>query len=225
MIRHWTELWIRFYYRITDLQCALGLSQLKKLDWFRRRRREIVQRYNEAFSGVTWGVTPFEESWSDSNFYLYVFRFDFARIGKSRTDVMGLLKGRGIQTQVHYIPVFSHPFYSEHFPVDEAWFPHTGQFYESCLSLPLFPGMSDVDVETVIREVHALADIMKNRSSILRDLDWEPCNSGWTMAFPTSVVGYRKNRRHKFCPLPNAGGSPCLTPPPVMGMANAFSVA
>ncbi|MBF0347409.1 MAG: UDP-4-amino-4,6-dideoxy-N-acetyl-beta-L-altrosamine transaminase [Magnetococcales bacterium] len=161
---YYEQVILGFNYRITDLQCALGLSQLKKLDWFRRRRREIVQRYNEAFSGVTWGVTPFEESWNDSNFHLYVFRFDFARIGKSRTEVMGVLKGHGIQTQVHYIPVFSHPFYREHFPVDEARFPHTGQFYESCLSLPLFPGMSDADVETVIREVHALADTMKNRS-------------------------------------------------------------
>ena len=94
-----------YNYRITDIQCALGLSQLEKLGMFRKRRREIVNIYNEAFSNVKNVQTPFESTGCDSNFHLYVLLFDFEKIGVDRARFMLELKKKGIQTQVHYIPV------------------------------------------------------------------------------------------------------------------------
>ncbi|HAT51364.1 MAG: UDP-4-amino-4,6-dideoxy-N-acetyl-beta-L-altrosamine transaminase [Nitrospirae bacterium] len=154
---YYEQVILGYHYRITDLQCALGLSQMKKLPWFRKRRREIVQRYNEAFSRLSWGEIPYEEPQCDSNFHLYVLRIDFSALGQSRIEVMRRLKDQGIYTQVHYIPVFTHPFYRAKFPVDEAAFPHSRHFYNTCLSLPLFPGMSDKACDVVIRAVCALA--------------------------------------------------------------------
>lgn len=139
-----------FNYRITDIQCALGLSQLKKLDMFRKRRREIVNIYNEAFDNIKYVQTPFESTECDSNFHLYVLLFDFEKIGIDRAQFMFELKKKGIQTQVHYIPVHLQPFYRKHFGTNMGECPTAEQYYKKCLSIPLYPGMTGEDVEKVI---------------------------------------------------------------------------
>jgi len=140
-------------YRITDIQCTLGLSQLKKLPFFMSRRREIVNRYNEAFKDIELICTPFEDNKCDSNFHLYVLLIDFEKIGIERARFMLELKRKGIQTQVHYVPVYLHPFYRQNFGTNLGDCPSAEEYYSKCLSIPLFPMMTGAEVEKTIDEV------------------------------------------------------------------------
>jgi len=143
--------------RMADIQAALGRSQLSKLDSFKKRRREIIKKYNKAFQNNPNITIPYEEKNVDSCFHLYVLQIDFDRIGKSRKQVMEEMKQKGIGTQVHYIPVNSQPYYTakygkyipEEYPIAET-------YYNKCLSIPLFPMMSDEDIEYVIQAVSEL---------------------------------------------------------------------
>lgn len=142
-----------FNYRLTDIQAALGISQLKKLDEFVKRRREIVTKYNEAFRNAEWLTIPFEMEEVYSAFHLYVLQIDFEKIAKSRKQVMEELKEKGIGTQVHYIPVHTQPFYKSSFGCHYGDFPLAEAYYEKALSLPLYPQMTDEDVEYVINSI------------------------------------------------------------------------
>ncbi|GHV77516.1 UDP-4-amino-4,6-dideoxy-N-acetyl-beta-L-altrosamine transaminase [Spirochaetia bacterium] len=136
--------------RMTDIQAALGLSQLSKLAFFKQRRREIAERYNAVFKDIPYIVTPYEEKNVDSCFHLYVLQIDFKKIGKSRKQVMNEIKEKGIGVQVHYIPVNSQPYYVEKYGKYNAdEYPEAEAYYQRCLSIPLFPKMSDSDIEYV----------------------------------------------------------------------------
>ena len=154
---YYEQHFLGYNYRITEIQCALGISQLRKLDIFCRRRREIVDRYNQAFQSVAWLTTPYEEPFCRTNFHLYVLQFDFNRIGKNRAQAMLELRQKKIQTQVHYIPVHTHPFYRETFGTKAGDCPVAERYYQQCMSIPLYPVMDDTDVERVIDGVLALA--------------------------------------------------------------------
>lgn len=147
-----------FNYRLTDMQSALGLSQMKKIDKFTARRREIVDIYNTAFKKVEWLSTPYEREGLFSTFHLYVLEFDFKKINKTRTEVMNTLKEKGIGTQVHYIPVHLLPYYREHFGFKPGDFPKAERYYGKCMSIPLYPKMTDEDVQRVIGEISALGE-------------------------------------------------------------------
>jgi UDP-4-amino-4,6-dideoxy-N-acetyl-beta-L-altrosamine transaminase len=136
-------------YRMTDIQAALGRSQLSKLAFFKQRRREIVNSYNVAFAGLPHIITPYKERDADSCFHLYVLQIDFAKTGKTRRQVMEELKERGIGTQVHYIPVNSQPYYKEKFGYKREDYPIAESYYEKAISIPLFPMMSNFDIEYV----------------------------------------------------------------------------
>jgi dTDP-4-amino-4,6-dideoxygalactose transaminase len=142
---------------MTDIQAALGRSQLSKLAFFKRRRREIVSQYNAAFANIPFITTPYEVKDIDSCFHLYVLQIDFERLGKSRKQIIEELKEKGIGAQVHYIPVNSQPYYTEktgvYSPND---FPVAESYYDRCLSIPLYPAMKDEDIEYVIRVISAL---------------------------------------------------------------------
>lgn len=142
-----------FNYRMTDMQAALGCSQLAKLDWFKKRRREVVAAYNNAFAGMKYLKTPTEPKEVSSCFHLYAVQIDFAALGKSRTQVMQELRDKGIGTQVHYIPVPTQPFYKETYGYKNGDYPVAEKYYEQELSLPLYPGLSDEDVNSVIKAV------------------------------------------------------------------------
>jgi UDP-4-amino-4,6-dideoxy-N-acetyl-beta-L-altrosamine transaminase/dTDP-4-dehydrorhamnose reductase len=142
-----------YNYRISDIQCALGLSQLKKLERFRKRRREIISRYNEAFRSVKSIQIPFESRDCDSNFHLYVLLIDFEKIGIQRAQFMNELRKRGIQTQVHYIPVHAQPYFQNRFGTKWGDCPNAEEYYQKCLSIPLFPAMTESDVERIINEI------------------------------------------------------------------------
>jgi UDP-4-amino-4,6-dideoxy-N-acetyl-beta-L-altrosamine transaminase len=127
--------------RMTDIQAALGCSQLSKLVSFKRRRREIVKRYNVAFANIPHIIIPYEEEDADSCFHLYVLQIDFEKVGKSRKQVMEELKEKGIGTQVHYIPVNSQPYYVKKYGYNKDDCPIAEQYYERALSIPLFPAL------------------------------------------------------------------------------------
>lgn len=139
-----------FNYRMTELQAALGVSQLKKLDRFKARRREIVARYNEAFSGLANVTVPYEDPRVSSCFHLYAPRFDFKAMKASRADFMARLRERGVGSQVLYIPVCAQPWYERTYGVRRGLCPNAEAYYEETLALPLYPKLADDDVERVV---------------------------------------------------------------------------
>jgi UDP-4-amino-4,6-dideoxy-N-acetyl-beta-L-altrosamine transaminase len=146
--------------RMTDIQAALGRSQLSKLDFFKQCRRKIVMRYNKAFSNVPFIITPYEEPNMDSCFHLYVLQIDFQKIRKSRQQVMNELKEKGVGTQVHYIPVNDQPYYVKTYGnYHDNEYPVAESYYDRALSIPLYPQMSDDDISHVISAIFSLANI------------------------------------------------------------------
>lgn len=148
-----------FNYRLTDIQAALGISQMRKLDRFIKRRREIFGLYNRAFRDEGDLITPFERPGVRSAFHLYVIQIDFAKIGKERKDVMAELRRDGIGTQVHYIPLHLQPYYKKRFGFRPGDYPRAEAFYERALSLPLYPKMTDADVNRVIRSLRKVLQL------------------------------------------------------------------
>jgi perosamine synthetase len=153
---YYEQITLGYNYRITDIQCALGLSQLKKLEAFKKRRREIVKTYDGDFRNLKHVKTPFETTDCDSNFHLYVLLFDFEEISMDRATFITKLKEKGIQTQVHYIPVHLQPFYRKYFGTNRGDCPIAEEYYTKCLSIPLHPSLTDRDVERVINEIKNL---------------------------------------------------------------------
>lgn len=142
-----------FNYRITDLQCVLGLQQFKKLESFIKRRKEIVSKYNKALQGINNLKVPRERERVESCFHLYVLQIDFQAIGRSRTMIMNELKNKGIGSQVHYIPVHTQPWYQKEFGYKWGDCPVAEQYYSQSLSIPLYPRMTDTEVTRVIEGV------------------------------------------------------------------------
>jgi perosamine synthetase len=141
-----------YNYRITDIQCALGLSQLKRLDQFVSRRREIVGRYNDAFGKVSWLHIPGLKKRENGDFvswHLYTVQIDFDTIGKKRSEVMKELRLKGVGTQVLYIPVHLQPWYRQTFGYAPGKCPVAEAHYQRTLSLPLYPTLTDADIEHV----------------------------------------------------------------------------
>lgn len=156
-----------YNYRLTDLQSALGLSQLKRLDAVLARRREIVAAYNAAFAAFSWLRTPGFRNPADattSSWHLYTVQIDFGEIGTTRTQAMASLREAGVGTQVHYIPVYLQPWYRMMFGYGPGKCPVAENYYSRALSLPLFPAMTDDDVVQVISAVTLLGGAASHSS-------------------------------------------------------------
>jgi len=139
-----------YNYRITDLQCALGLNQFKKIDKFIKRRREIVKKYNEAFKNINEITIPYEKSNVKSAYHLYVIDLNLENLKVNRKKIFDALRAENIGVHVHYIPIHLQPFYRYRFGYKKGDFPISENHYEKCLTLPLFPLMSNKDVKDVI---------------------------------------------------------------------------
>lgn len=138
-----------FNYRVPDVLCALGVSQLAKLDRFLARRRHLAARYDDVLKPLAKLVRPATRpAGCRSAFHLYAVLIDFARAGRSRVAVVEALRGAGIGTQVHYIPVHLQPYYKRKPSFLEL--PGARAYYQRTLSLPLFPAMTDADVDRVV---------------------------------------------------------------------------
>ncbi|MBV9509682.1 MAG: UDP-4-amino-4,6-dideoxy-N-acetyl-beta-L-altrosamine transaminase [Caulobacteraceae bacterium] len=146
-----------FNYRLPDVLCALGLAQLAKLDRFVARRRALAGRYRTLLAPLApvARLAP-EPPYADPSLHLMVALIDFAAIGKSRKAVMEALREKGVGSQVHYIPVHRQPYYRGLY--GDLSLPGADAFYARCLSLPLFAGMVDADVDRV---ADALADAVR----------------------------------------------------------------
>lgn len=138
-----------YNYRITDIQCALGFSQLQRLDKFIARRREIAGLYNEAFAPYAELITPLQRKGTQSSWHIYVLGFKTL----DRKNIFKVLSKKGLGVNVHYIPVHLQPFYTDNFNYKKGDYPSAEAFYKHSLTLPLYPGMSDNDVNYVITAV------------------------------------------------------------------------
>ena len=136
-------------YRASDIHCALGLSQLGKLERFSARRRHLAAVYDACIARLAPLVWPLSRRHGCTPaWHLYVALIDFAAAGTSRRGVMEALRARGIGSQVHYIPLHLQPYYRQRYR--EHALPGAMVYFERCLSLPLFPAMADDDVDQVV---------------------------------------------------------------------------
>ncbi len=142
-------------YRLTDVACALGLSQLGKQPAWLAHRRQLAARYRLRLSDVPAALPPVERPDRVSAHHLYPVRIDFRAVGRSRADAVRALAGRGIGTQVHYIPLFEQPLYRRHGAGERL--EGACQYYQRTLSLPMHHSMSELDVDRV---VDALAEVV-----------------------------------------------------------------
>jgi len=142
-----------FKYNLTDIQAAIGLQQLRKLAGFQARRREIVRRYNEAFAEFKELQIPTQRPEVEHAWHLYVLRLHVSRLRVSRNQFIEELKARNISASVHFIPVHLHPYYRDKYGFKPEDFPVAYGEYQRMLSLPLYPRMSDQDVQDVVEAV------------------------------------------------------------------------
>ncbi|MBM4177347.1 DegT/DnrJ/EryC1/StrS family aminotransferase, partial [Candidatus Gribaldobacteria bacterium] len=142
-----------YNYRLTDLQCALGLSQLKKLNKFISQRRQIAQNYRSAFKGLAEIICQQEPKNIKSSYHLFVVQFKT----KNRRMIYDQLKEKGIFTQVHYLPLHLQPAYQK-YGYKKGDFPVAEKYYQLCLSLPIYPTLTKQDQGFVIK---AIKDLIK----------------------------------------------------------------
>jgi dTDP-4-amino-4,6-dideoxygalactose transaminase len=142
-----------FKYNMSDIQAAIGLHQLRKLNEFQLRRRQIVSRYNAAFSRLEEVETPVERPEVEHAWHLYALRLNFHSLAIDRGPFIDELKARNIGTSVHFIPIHLHPYYREKYGFHPDDFPIASREHERLVSLPLYPRMTDADVDDVIEAV------------------------------------------------------------------------
>lgn len=143
-----------YNYRLTDFQCALGRTQLRKLPAWIRRRRELAARYHAALAEIA-AVEPLAVRDDVAHAYhLYVVRLRLEALRADRSQVFAALRAEGIGVNVHYIPVHLHPYYREHHGTAAGMCPVAEAAYERILSLPMFPAMTDGDVDDVVAALH-----------------------------------------------------------------------
>ena len=146
-----------YNYRASEIHCALGLSQLRKLDHFLARRRELADAYDAALKPLSTWLQPIPRvAKCASGWHLYVVHVDFPSARKSRATIMRKLLERGIGTQVHYLPVSRQPYYLSRY--GNRRLAGANAYYASCLSLPIFPEMSSADVTRITT---AMAEVLE----------------------------------------------------------------
>lgn len=144
-----------FHYRITDIQCALALSQMTKLDRFLERRRTLAATYDAAFATFR-NLRPAQPTGRDrSGLHIYVVRIDFPAIGVTRGDLMRALRARGVGTQVHYIPVNAHPYYRK-LGFDPQNCPNAWTYYQEALTIPMYFDLTDDEQGRIISSLRDL---------------------------------------------------------------------
>jgi dTDP-4-amino-4,6-dideoxygalactose transaminase len=143
-----------FNYRITDIQCALGLSQLSRLEAFVERRRKLADQYDTALKSLP-VITPHQSSTGISAWHLYVVQIDETNAGKSRREVFDGLRERGIGANVHYIPVHTQPYY-RNLGFKPGQFPVSERYYARTISLPMYAGLTDAEQERVVEALRSV---------------------------------------------------------------------
>lgn len=150
---HYEMVLLGFNYRLTDIACALGLRQLVKLDSNLGRRTQIAAMYTAAFQGLLGIRVPAVRADVDPAWHLYPIQIDVTKMSAGRAEIFRALRAENIGVNVHYIPVHLHPYYKEKFGYRGGEYPVAERAYENLISLPMFHGMSEADVEDVIAAV------------------------------------------------------------------------
>lgn len=141
-----------FNYRMTDFQAALLISQMKRLESFKRRRVEIVRQYDDAFQEMEGIIVQKEIPESDTCRHLYVIRLDLEKLTCTRRQFFDAMVAEHVQPQIHYVPVYWFPYYQK-LGYKKGLCPVAEEIYKGIMSIPLYPKMSDKDVEDVINAV------------------------------------------------------------------------
>jgi len=155
---HYEMVLLGFNYRLTDIACALGLQQLKKLGANLSRRKQIAARYDAGFREIPEIICPAVRPEVNPAWHLYPIRLDLNKLNASRGEIFRAMRAENIGVNVHYIPVHLHPYYRDRFGYQGGEFPVAENAYQSLISLPMFHGMNDGDVEDVIQAVRKVVD-------------------------------------------------------------------
>jgi len=147
-----------FKYNLTDIAAAIGIEQLKKCDAFGAARKRIATAYKEGLSNVPEIHTPVCASDVQHAWHLYVIQLDLERLKINRHQFIEALKERGIGTSVHFIPLHLHPYYRDNFGYKPNHFPHASAVFDRIVSLPIYPKMTEVDVECVLGAVRKVVE-------------------------------------------------------------------
>ncbi|QNM92427.1 UDP-4-amino-4,6-dideoxy-N-acetyl-beta-L-altrosamine transaminase [Aliarcobacter cryaerophilus] len=145
-----------FNYRITDMQCALGISQLKKLDSFVKRRKEIALKYDKAFLNSF--VKPLCSFNQNSSYHLFVVKVDFSKLNISKVELFNKMREKNIGLQLHYIPINKQPFY-KNLGYGKEPTPIMNRYYDECFSLPMYSSLSNEEQEYVIKTLFEILNV------------------------------------------------------------------
>ena len=149
-----------YNYRIPDLLCALGISQLIKLDSFISRRQEIAKIYNEKLHSLNKYLVPLTQRF-ESAYHLYVIKLNLYNLKTDRDTIFKALKAEGIGVNVHYMPIHLHPYYKNNFNTYEGMMPIAEKIYKQIITLPLYPLMTDTDINDVVQALPKIINCCK----------------------------------------------------------------
>lgn len=153
---YYEQVMLGYNYRITDFQAALIVSQMKKLDIFAARRKEIVKRYNEAFKNLPGIIIQEEIPEADTCRHLYIIRLDLDKLKCTRREFFDAMSAENVQCQIHYVPVYWFPYY-RHLGYEKGLCPNAEKVYEGIMSIPLYPRLNNQDIADVIHAVKKVA--------------------------------------------------------------------
>jgi dTDP-4-amino-4,6-dideoxygalactose transaminase len=151
-----------YKYNMTDIQASFGIHQLRKLKGFNERRREICNRYDQAFIQLPQVTVPIDSQFHYHSRHLYPLRLDIDSLSIDRGKFIEELKNRNIGSTVHYVPIHMHPYYRDLYKYSSEDYPNAKWIFERTVTLPLFPKMTDKDVDDVINAVKEIVEINKS---------------------------------------------------------------
>lgn len=149
---YYQQIDLGFNYRMTDMQAALGYSQMQKVDEFVSKRRYLVKRYNELLKNINGIQLPDQNEDTKSSWHLYVVRVDFSKISKTKNQIFAKMKEKGICLNLHYIPVHTQPYY-ENLGFKGGDFPNSEKYYEEAFTLPLYYALTDEQQDHIVKSL------------------------------------------------------------------------
>lgn len=154
---YYEQLELGYNYRITDFQCALGISQLEKINEYIGRRRKLVKKYNTYLSEIDGVIIPYEAEYSNSSWHLYVIQLELEKLKVGRKEIYEALLAENIGVNVHYVPTYYFPYY-QGLGYKKGICPNAEKLYERIITLPLFPKMEEEDLWDVVKAVEKVLE-------------------------------------------------------------------